>query len=94
MRFHTKILSIRFNQDEFRRDVGEKLKLARRSMGLRQEDMAQVLHRSRAAYVNMEQGRQAISLEHLVRLAIVLKKELRDLLPTLDIDDPNTGEGK
>ena len=47
-----------------------------------QEELAAKIGLSRASIVNMEQGRQNVSLERLFDIAVVLKCNVTDLIPS------------
>lgn len=53
-------------------DIGKRLKAARERVGLSQEELGQQLGIGRAAVANIEAGRSAIRVEHLLRLPEVL----------------------
>ena len=49
--------------------------------GLTQEELAGAIGLSRASLVNMEAGRQAISLVRLFEFALALEVDVKELLP-------------
>jgi transcriptional regulator with XRE-family HTH domain len=48
--------------------VGAKIKYARKAKGLKQQDLAKELKLSRASMVNIEAGRQHITLDKLIKI--------------------------
>ncbi|QYU67631.1 helix-turn-helix domain-containing protein [Leptolyngbya sp. 15MV] len=60
--------------------VGEELRRRRRDLRLKQEELALRVHLSRASIANVEAGRQAIPVHHLVELAEALGTVASDIL--------------
>lgn|GEM_PF-1918091 len=54
--------------------IGNRIKAARRSAGLTQEEVAVPLKIGRAAYSNIENGHSLATIDHLLRLPQVLQK--------------------
>lgn len=59
-----------------------KIEELRHKVGMTQEDLAIRTGISRASMVNMENGRQGISLRRLFDIAVELGIEAKDLLPS------------
>lgn len=74
-------MSDTFDRDGFREDMGQRLKVARRAKMLTQAEVAEQVGCSRAAYANIEVGRQSVSADLLWRIAIVLDKPIQALMP-------------
>lgn len=71
-------------QSKFYQQVGMRICEARRGAEVNQAEIADVLGISRPAYVNIEQGKQTISMFQLFAVAKSLGVELNQLLPPLD----------
>lgn len=70
--------------------LSKKLRLLRRKLHLRQEDIAQQLHMERTTYCNYENGTRTPSLETLVHLADFFQVPTDYLLREDNIQDMNT----
>lgn len=68
--------------DSFYTGVGERLRLFRKRAKMDQETLAEHLRLSRTSVINIEKGRQRISLEQTWLASIALKVEISELLPT------------
>lgn len=66
--------------------VGDRIREARRQIGLTQEELAAQVQLSRSSVTNIELGQQNVKLDTLCRIAVVLKVALADLVP-----DSNAG---
>lgn len=64
------------------RGIGKKVRDFRKSLDLRQAELAASVHCSRATLVNVEKGQQQPTIDLLFKLSIHLKCSYRDLLPT------------
>jgi transcriptional regulator with XRE-family HTH domain len=62
--------------------IGQNIREIREKLNITQEKFAEVIGVSRASIVNMENGRQSISLVHLYNIAIFLRVEVSELLPS------------
>jgi transcriptional regulator with XRE-family HTH domain len=62
--------------------VGSLIESKRLAKGLSQEETAKNAGLSRASFINMECGRQAVSLKRLFDIAIELDVDILELLPT------------
>lgn len=65
----------------FYEEVGRRLRRARASAGLTQQQVAEEIGLSRASIANIEAGRQQFPLHVLVRLAQAVGVKANDLLP-------------
>jgi DNA-binding XRE family transcriptional regulator len=68
--------------DSVRRIVGERIRDARKSIGMTQAELAELVGKSRPTIVNLEQGRQGTTLETLVAVAASLNTTASDLIDT------------
>lgn len=66
---------------DIRTEFGRTLRLVRKKVGLSQQELADRVALSRPSIVNIELGRQGISLEQLYGLAGALGVSAADLLP-------------
>ncbi len=66
---------------ELNREFGSRLRLMRRQAHLSQDALAESATLSRTSVVNIERGRQGVSLATLYRLAGALACDCADLLP-------------
>lgn len=62
---------------------GKNVKTARKALNMTQEDLAQLLCKSRVSIHNIESGRHRPILEDILKLCVILKKTPNDLLPPL-----------
>lgn len=62
-------------------NVGERVRLQRKKVGMDQETLSRHLNLSRTTIINIEKGRQRLSLEHAWLAAQVLGISIEDLLP-------------
>lgn len=67
--------------ENFYQVVGEKLRICRKNAGLDQETLSRHLNLSRTSIINIEKGRQRISLEQAWEAAEILGVSISDLLP-------------
>jgi UDP-N-acetylglucosamine 1-carboxyvinyltransferase len=65
-----------------RRGLGLRVRELRRSLGLTQEELAEVLGMLTPNFARIEQGRQNVTLDTLVRLANALGVRVSDLMRT------------
>ena len=70
--------------DELNAEFGRQLRSLRDKMQLSQEELARASRISRTSIVNIERGRQGVSLGTLYRLASALGLEPQSLLPTVE----------
>jgi transcriptional regulator with XRE-family HTH domain len=70
-----------FNRDEFYRDVGIRLQIARKRKNLTQQELAAAVGVPRATYANLESGRQRATLDVIWKVAAVLRLSLDTLVP-------------
>ncbi len=69
------------DEGELNREFGSRLRELRVRTHLSQSDLAKAASLSRTSVVNIEQGRQGVSLSTLFRLASALGCDAADLLP-------------
>lgn len=67
--------------ESFYINVGERVRLQRKKVGMDQETLSRHLNLSRTTIINIEKGRQRLSLEHAWLAAQVLGISIEDLLP-------------
>lgn len=65
--------------------LGAELKRRRSHLGLKQDELALRVHLSRASIANVEGGRQAIPVHHLVELAEALEARASDILKAAEV---------
>ena len=78
------------NIDAFYIHVGEKVRFQRKKAQMDQETLSRHLNLSRTTIINIEKGRQRLSLEHAWLTANILAISIEDLLPsreTKTVDD-------
>lgn len=69
------------DHEDFYREVGERIRKARRARGLTQAALATLVSLTRTSITNVEKGRQKILLHTLADLARALHVEYAALLP-------------
>ena len=67
--------------DAFYIHVGEKLRFQRKKARMDQETLSRHINLSRTTIINIEKGRQRLSLEHAWLAAKILSIPIEDLLP-------------
>jgi transcriptional regulator with XRE-family HTH domain len=67
--------------DPLYKSIGAVIKARRRTLGMKQEDLARMLNISRGSLANIETGRQSILVHQLFRFANALDVTPFDLLP-------------
>jgi transcriptional regulator with XRE-family HTH domain len=70
------------SQDEFARQLGRLVAEGRKAVGMSQKDFGEALSLSRTSIANIECGRQAVSLYTVYRMAVILKRDPVDLMPS------------
>ena len=65
----------------FYQELGSRIQQARRSRGLRQEDVAAALSLTRGSIANIERGRQRVLAHTLAEIALLLGVSPSTLLP-------------
>jgi transcriptional regulator with XRE-family HTH domain len=79
-----------FDRPGFDKEVGLRLRLARKRRGVTQADIAAKIGVPRATYANMESGRQRIPVDILWRAAVVLSVSISALVPEpLNVRSPH-----
>lgn len=76
-------------RDSFDTFVGNRVRFHRKNIGMDQETLARHLNLSRTTIINIEKGRQRLSLEHAWLAAQVLMIAVDDLLPHNEADSIN-----
>jgi transcriptional regulator with XRE-family HTH domain len=69
------------DHDEFYREVGRRVRKARKSRLLTQEALASLISLTRTSITNIEKGRQKLLLHTLADLATALRVEYAALMP-------------
>lgn len=77
--------SVQSNIDEFYIHVGEKLRFQRKKSRMDQETLSRHLNLSRTTVINIEKGRQRLSLQHAWLAAKILCIPIEILLPQPEI---------
>lgn len=73
--------------------IGRKIKSARESMDITQDELAKSLNLKRTSISNIESGTQAVSIDALYVIAVETKKEIGDFLPnTMEVESYLTRE--
>lgn len=67
--------------------LGAKIKELRLNRGFNQEDFAKLLNLTRASIVNIEQGRQRVSIHLLYDICKIANVSIKDILPDIQRDD-------
>lgn len=62
-------------------EIGKRIRHAREATSLRSGDLAQRVGLDRSSIVNIEAGRQKVTIDRLYAIADVLDVPIRDLLP-------------
>jgi transcriptional regulator with XRE-family HTH domain len=70
-----------FDRAGFDRDVGLRLRRARKERGITQAELAKRLGLPRPSYANIESGRQRVPLDVVWRAAVVLGVAITTLVP-------------
>jgi transcriptional regulator with XRE-family HTH domain len=63
--------------------IGKKIRDARKAKGFSQEDFAAIAKLGRTYMGRIERGEQNISIQNLITIALTLKIEIGDLIPSL-----------
>ncbi len=71
----------RKEEDKYNRFIRERVVQARKEKGITQEQLAQLIHRSRSAIANLEIGKTEINAVDLMGIAYVLEKPVRYFYP-------------
>lgn len=74
-------MSLDQSNDAFYLHVGEKVRFQRKKANMDQETLAGHLNLSRTTIINIEKGRQRLSLEHAWLTAKILGISIEELLP-------------
>lgn len=68
-------------ENVFYEKIGQKISSLRNKKAIKQDDLAQLLSLSRASVVNIEKGRQKISVFDLIKISKFLNVELKEIIP-------------
>jgi len=68
-------------EEQFYRDLGQRVLHARRKAGLTQQELSNALGMTRTSVVNIEKGRHKVLSFTLAALSQILKVEVSNLLP-------------
>ncbi|HUC79398.1 MAG TPA: helix-turn-helix transcriptional regulator [Flavisolibacter sp.] len=68
-------------QEKFYQQVGERISIARKDAGMKQDALASFLDLSRVSVVNIEKGRQHPSLYQIKEIARILNVSVESLIP-------------
>jgi DNA-binding XRE family transcriptional regulator len=74
-------MKIEIQTDEIYEYIGLMIKIYRKKRGLNQGELGKKIGVSRTSIINIEKGNQRIPLEKLYAMAIVLKCQVRQLIP-------------
>lgn len=64
--------------------IGKKIREMRETKGFSQEDFAARADLARTYYGRIERGEQNVSVQNLIRIALVLRVEMGELFPPLN----------
>lgn len=64
--------------------IGNQISVARKNIGITQEELAKVILLERASLSNIEAGRQPISIDKLYLLAAYLEENITFFLPSME----------
>lgn len=81
----TSFMSLEQSIEAFYIQVGEKVRFQRKRAGMDQETLARHLNLSRTTVINIEKGRQRLSLEHAWLTAKILAISIEELLPSSEM---------
>lgn len=70
------------NKEEINKSVGDKLKAVRKVMKFSQDDLANKIGLTRTSIVNIEKGRQSLTIENLYKISELFQVNPMDLLIT------------
>lgn len=73
-------------EDSFYREIGARIRKSRKVRGLTQDNLARAVRLTRTSITNIEKGRQKLLAHTLCEFAYVLRVELTELLPKLELD--------
>jgi DNA-binding XRE family transcriptional regulator len=78
-------MSLEQSIEAFYSQVGEKVRFQRKKAGMDQETLARHLNLSRTTVINIEKGRQRLSLEHAWLASKILGISIEELLPSSEM---------
>lgn len=76
-------------EKEFYKELGKRIFKLRLSKNLNQEHLSEILNLKRPSIVNIEKGKQKISIYNLVILCNYFQINIKDILPEIKYDLPN-----
>ena len=68
-------------ENVFYEKIGQKISSLRNKKSIKQDDLAQLLSLSRPSVVNIEKGKQKISVFDLIKISKFLNVELEEIIP-------------
>lgn len=74
--------------------LGQKIRVARKSQRLSQEDFGALCSMGRATIANIEAGKQSVTLDQIYKICTVLNVSLENLLPPISLETMTTVEDK
>ena len=77
---------------DLKKTLGVQVRLARKGLGLTQEQLAGLIERSVEAVSNIERGQSLPALDTLHKLSTALEVPLRDFLDNIDGNEPVADE--
>lgn len=76
--------------DRFNSELGRKIRAARESLKMTQEQLGNAVQLSRTSITNIELGRQRLLVDQLAGIASTLDRPLSDLIPAATLLQPDT----
>lgn len=76
--------------DRFNSELGRKIRAARESRNMTQEQLGTAVQLSRTSITNIERGRQRLLVDQLAGIASTLDRPLAELIPTAELLHPET----
>lgn len=71
--------------DRFNSELGRKIRAARESRKMTQEQLGSAVNLSRTSITNIEQGRQRLLVDQIAGMATALGASIEDLIPSADL---------
>lgn len=85
---------VKLDTNRFYLEVGEKVRAVRKAAGMDQENLARHLGLSRTTIINIEKGRQRLSLEQAWLISHIFEISITNLLPPSQTNDIAAWEEK
>lgn len=76
------------------KEIGARLRRAREEMGLTQSEVADDLQIARNSYTHIETGRNALAIEHLIKLTHILNRPVGYFLGLPDLPGLDAAESE